>query len=74
MEHIVFPQKDAENGSQSLWGAKSQTKGLGGPLLTFESKAPESFYKVHQISKDLGNLKILRKIRLVKSWEFWRVP
>ena len=34
---MVFPRKDAEKGFQSLCGLQSQTKCLGGPLLTAES-------------------------------------
>ena len=34
---MVFPRKDAEKGFQSLCGLQSQTKCLGGTLLTAES-------------------------------------
>ena len=110
---MVLPQKDAEKGFQSLCGLQSQTKCLGGPLLTTETKSSESWEfpggpvvrtpgqrsKIQQASQPkpkekqtnkqkeisrnilqgpsnlkMGNLKILGKIQLVKSWEFWRVP
>ena len=40
---MVFPRKDAEKGFQSLCGLQSQTKCLGGTLLTAESKSSESW-------------------------------
>ena len=40
---MVLPQKDAEKGFQSLCGLQSQTKCLGGPLLTTETKSSESW-------------------------------